>query len=160
METYDFRQHQAPASARIQAILDAHSIPARALHFPDEETAYFETEHEASQYKKIIAAIPGVYNVCKVMHAVFFSINEKQQPEWTEEIMSKHFTDIDPRWQKNSSQYECDCGATAKYPHILWANQHGFGKRVFCDACGQWTDIEYTSRGWSKHIVREGTGDR
>jgi Fe2+ or Zn2+ uptake regulation protein len=64
--------------------------------------------------------------------------------------------EIDPRWQKNSNVYTCDCGATVHNSTYLWANQHGFAKRVFCDHCGQWTDVSYCdSEGWVLRIVHE-----
>lgn len=29
---------------------------------------------------------------------------------------------------------------------ILWANQYGDKRRIFCDVCGQWTDVTYTDK--------------
>lgn len=64
---------------------------------------------------------------------------------------------MDYSWERDSNVYRCDCGAIVRnHSTYLWSNQHGFAKRVFCDSCGQWTDIEYTDRhGWSKKVRRE-----
>lgn len=39
----------------------------------------------------------------------------------------------------------------------LWTNQHGFCVRLFCDVCGQWTDLErlYDSPGDIVTVRRE-----
>lgn len=34
----------------------------------------------------------------------------------------------------------------------LWSNQYGQGVRIFCDVCGQWTDLDQTDGEW--HLVR------
>jgi len=43
-------------------------------------------------------------------------------------------------------------GWKARY-HVLWANGYGNGKRVFCDACGQWTDV-ITKYGLSAELTK------
>jgi hypothetical protein len=65
---------------------------------------------------------------------------------------------IDPRWTKDSNVYTCECGKETRRTFLLWRNQHGFSRRVFCHnpSCLQWTDVTYTERaGWSVRIARE-----
>lgn len=35
----------------------------------------------------------------------------------------------------------------------LWANQHGDCIRIFCDNCGQWSDVTYTDKAMGEIVA-------